>query len=284
MEFLLYMTTINKIVFLFFLIVTLTSCNKDESPLLLFVSPIETYYYVEPLDVLSFTINCSSQSNLKNLEINSRVKNSYTNNIIDTALNGTSFNMKFEYLTPQLINEKIIYLEFILYDADNNTMQSAKIIELKYDDILLTETAGHEMFSALSGKQDGYDLINGTPLYSAFSDSSVIHIMDVSNDTANTDSLFRKWMSPAGLNFVRFNDFDYANCTYLTMKNSYEAGIHKNFIDRLQEGDILLTKLPAYMDSTSQTLIDSSYFAIKIINIIDNNGTEFDRYIFNIKK
>ncbi|MFC2137611.1 hypothetical protein ACFLTE_05560 [Bacteroidota bacterium] len=274
----------NKVLLIFFLVLGVFACNKDESPLLLFVTPVETYYYVEPLDVLSFTINSSGENNLKKLQINSRVKNSYTYNILDTSLSGSTFSMKFEYMVPQLIDEKVIFLEFILYDVDDNMMQAAKIIELKYDDKLLTETAGHEMFSALSGKQDGYDLNNGEPLYSAFSDSSTIHIMDVSNDTANTDSLLRKWMSPAGLNFVRFNDFDYANCTYLTMKNSYEAGIQKDFIDKLQEGDILLTKLPAFLDSANQTLIDSAYFAIKIINIIDNNGTEFDRYIFNIKK
>lgn len=278
------MTPRSKIIFILFLIISAISCNKDESPLLLFVSPFETYYYVEPFDVLSFTIDCSGESDLKNLQINRRVKNDYTSNILDTSLSGNSFSMKFEYMAPQLIDEKVIFLEFILNDVDDNIMQTAKIIELKSDDKLLEETASHEMFSALSGKQDGYNLINGEPLFTALSDSSVIHIMDVSNDTTNTDSLLRKWMSPAKLKFVRFNDFDYANCTYLTVKNSYEAGIHKEFIDKLQEGDILLTKIPVNFNSNSQISINSSYFAIKIVNIIDNTGTEYDRYIFNIKK
>jgi len=142
---------------------------------------------------------------------------------------------------------------------------------------LLSETSGHQMFSHNSTNYDAYNLLTGLPLHSQLSDSSIIHIIDASIDSVNHNTLSRKWMSFANLQFVKFNDFNYANATISSIKNAYNAGLKNQFVDNLTDEDIIITKL-------GNSSIDTGFIAIKIINIIDADSTINDKYIFNIKK
>jgi hypothetical protein len=133
------------------------------------------------------------------------------------------------------------------------------------------------MFSHASTGFDAYNLATGHPLHSESSDSSVMNILDLTNDTVNPTVLLRKWGSPAGNKFVRFNDFDYANATLNMLRNSYTAGIKNDFVENISSGDIILTKI-------GNSLIDTGYVAIKVVFVIDEDSTQLDRYIFNLKK
>jgi hypothetical protein len=139
----------------------------------------------------------------------------------------------------------------------------------------LTEYAGNVVYSGNSTKQNGYNLMLGSPEYTHLSDTSTLHIAD----TTDTDILLKRWVSPAGLKFVKFNGFDYANCTNISTRASYDAGIKTAFIDNLAEGDVYITNIRDEDDDEKDVCI-----ALKIVNIIDNEGSEMDRYIFNIKK
>lgn len=81
----------------------------------------------------------------------------------------------------------------------------------------------------------------------------------------------------AGLKFIRFNDFDYANASYLSVRKAFEVGIKNPILDNIKEDDIILTKL-------NRSSIDSGYVAIRIVYVIDSDSTLNDRYIFNVKK
>lgn len=263
-----------------FSLLLLGACEKKEnSPALLFLYPETNYYNAKSYDILEFDIRGSSGSSLKKFSILSKPESSFSSTIFDTSLNTPNFNLIYQYQAPPVTQATKITLEFILTDEAGNQTRGAKIITVSPINKVPVETAGHEMFSSVSTKQNAYNLSTGSPLFSSSSAASSQHIKDeTQNDTIITvDTLSKKWSSPAGLNFVRFNDFDYANASYISIKQAYEAGVKKSFVDQINNGDIILTRL-------SHSDPDSGYVVVKLVYIIDDDSTNFDRYIFNIKK
>jgi hypothetical protein len=259
---------------LILLLVLLISCKKKLEEAVILLTPFELVIAdVHPSEVVSFTVDCQSPTEMKQFTVASRVEGSFTRTELDTLISGERFYMRFEYQVPDLIESAQIILEFTLSDIFGNIVTNAKIIEVVATAKYLKETAGHELFSGNSGKQNAYDLHDGVPLYMKLADSAIIHIAD----TSNSNVLLKRWVSPAGLKFVKFNGFDYANCTNLSVRNSYDAGIKTEFVDNITVGDIFLTR-------TNLTGTAEEYVAVKIVNIIDDTGSEWDRYIFNLKK
>jgi hypothetical protein len=228
---------------------------------------------VKPKEVVTMTVDCESPLELAHLQITSRIEGEYSVIALDTALTGKKFFFRYEYGVPDLMESKNIILEFTLSDSGGNIATNAKVLEVKSVATYLTETAGHEMYSASSQKQDAYNLLSGLPLFSHLADSVYMHIADKSESSV----LSRKWESPAGVKFVRFNGFDYANCTNLSIRNGFNAGTKIDFVDNLSAGDIILVGI-------NSSDLTKKYVAVKIANIIDNSGSETDRYIFSLKK
>lgn len=260
----------------FWVFIFLFSCNEEGDPTLLLISPPNLTHSINAGDVIGFNINCTSDYSLKNFSISLKEEQSFTEVVLDSPITSSYFSMSYEYKAPEFPEVLTkIYITFTLTDEFYNITQAIKILEV-HSQRKLTESAGHELFSHLSGNYDAYNLISGKPLHSELTVSDSIHIMDVSTDSISGTNLLRKWESPAGIKFVRFNDFDYANATISTLKQSFDAGIKNDYIDNLNDGDIILTRI-----NNNQ---NDSYLALKIINIIDNDSTLTDRYIFNIKK
>lgn len=263
-----------------FLSLFLGACRKKEnSPALLFVYPETSYFTVKSFDILEFEIRGSSESNLSQFSILSKPESSFSSTVFDTSFASPNLNLKYQFQVPPVSQVSKITLEFVLTDDAGNSTRIGKVLTVSPANKVPSETAGHEMFSSLSGKQNAYNLSSGTPLFSSSASAAQMHIRDetMSDTIITVDTLSRIWASPAGLNFVRFNDFDYANADYLEIKQAFEAGIKKTFIDQVTSGDIILTRLP-------NAEPDSGYIAIKMVYIIDDDSTNFDRYIFNIKK
>lgn len=265
---------------IFLLLVFLAGCKKKEnSPALLFVYPETSYYDVKSFDILEFDIRGSSETSLIKFSILSKPETSFSSTTLDTSLNTPNLNLIYQYQVPGVVETTKISLEFVLTDDAGKQTRIAKSLTVSPAKRVPVETAGHEMFSSVSAKQNAYDIFTGTPLFSATASASGQHIKDATTtDTIVTvDTLSKKWTSPAGLKFVRFNDFDYANADYTDIKQAFEVGIKKSFIDQIGNGDIIITRLPVSDP-------DSGYVAIKLVLIIDIDSTNFDRYIFNIKK
>jgi hypothetical protein len=256
------------------------SCKKDKNtPPVLFVTPDAAYYSAKPADIIRFEIRGTSVNILSKFTITSKAGNSFTKTEKDSTIRTADYYSYFEYLVPDFSQNTSVVLEFSITDEKGLQTRVGKVINVEVKDKTLTETAGHEMYSALSAKQDAYNLIIGQPIFSSTAPINEQHIKDTSKqDSMNTTGILsRRWDSPAGLNFVKFNSFDYANATYVSVKNAYSAGIKKEFVDNLMDGDIILTKL-------NHSSPDSGYAAIKIIYVLDWNSTNFDRYVFSLKK
>lgn len=257
------------------------ACKKDKnSPALLFITPDNTYFDVYNSNILQFEISGSSESSsLTGFSVVSKPDNAFSATVFDTSFSAKNFNMSYEYQVPVFSQSINVNLQFILNDEAGNQTRMAKILKVTVINTAPVETSGNEIFSAISGKQDAYNLFTLQPLFSESSGSSNQHIKEATmNDSlGSVDTLGKKWISPAGLQFVRFNDFDYANARNEDMKAAYEVGIKKSFVDKLEDGDIILTRFP-----NSET--DKGYIAIKLVYVIDEDSTNFDRYIFNVKK
>jgi hypothetical protein len=259
---------------LILLLFFLYSCQKEEQEAAVLLTPYQLIISnVHPEEVVSLLIECKSSEELKQFTITSRVEGNLSKTELDTVISGKNFYFRFEYVVPALIESKQILLEFIMRDILGKATSNAKILDVITTVKYLEETAGHELFSGNSGKQNAYNLLTGLPLFSHLADSSVMHIAD----TSDSHLLLKRWISPAGVKFVRFSGFDYANSTTLSIKNAYGSGIKMEFIDNLNAGDILLIGI-TNKDKTE------SYAAVKIVNIIDETESVWDRYIFNIKK
>ncbi|MBI3502651.1 MAG: hypothetical protein HY063_12745 [Bacteroidetes bacterium] len=257
------------------------SCKKDKnSPALLFIYPQALVISLKPLQVTSFSINGSSDAAaLSRFIIRSKIPLQNYVTLLDTSLSSKKFAMTFDYQAPSYSQTTNIQLQFILSDADGNETQMGRTIsDVVASGDVPKETSGNEMYSSITGKPNAYDLSKCLPLYSSTAAIADQHIKDSTvNDSNGTYLMSRKWVSPAGLKFVRFNDFDYPNATYASLKQSYAAGVKKSFMTNITQGDIILTRL-------SNSNPDSGYMAIKLVYVIDADTTGFDRYIFNVKK
>jgi hypothetical protein len=253
------------------------SCKKEKDPLLIFLHPAISVYNANPDDVIRIEVTGSSGYELKKLKINQRKVNSLSTTILDSAISGNNLSYTLEYKVPAGNDTTQYVLEIMLFDDSGNKTSIGVSVFVYPNNLLLVETAGHEMFSHASTGYDAYDFATGQPLHSESSDSSVMNIIDMTNDTINPNTLLNKWSSPAGNKFVRFIDFDYANATFTMLRNSYNSGIKNSFIENISSGDIILSKI-------GNPLIDTGYVAIKIVLIIDEDSTQLDRYIFNLKK
>jgi hypothetical protein len=252
----------------------LSECkDENETDSLLLISPYEIYLPAEPFDIITLDITCTSGSSLKNLTITSKLEESYTEVILDSSISGKNFKMIFEYRVPEVHEATNIFLGIKLTDINDHLTQSGKILEVTVNERYLSETTGHEMYSMTSGKMNAYNLYTLQPLFSEFSLPEEMHIMD----SSDSPYISRKLTSPAGIEFVRYRDFDYANCTNISLKAAYNASIKHEYVENLEDGEVLLMKLFG-------NNADSSYLALKIVNIIDTRGSEFDRYIFNVKR
>lgn len=250
------------------------SCKKEEQAAVILLTPYQLIINnVHPSEVVSLLIDCQSPEELKQFTITSRIEGGFSRTELDTLISGKKFYYRFEYVVPDLLESKQILLEFTMRDIIGNAASNAKIIDVIATTKYLKETSGHELFSGNSGKQNAYNILTGVPLFSHLADSGLMHIAD----TSDSQILLRRWISPAGVKFVRFSGFDYANSTAVSIKNAFSAGIKSEFVNNLNTGDILLVEI------TGKDLSES-YVAIKIVNIIDETGSVWDRYLFNIKR
>jgi len=249
------------------------SCEKKNEKAVILLSPFEMYIPAQTSEVVVIEVNCHSPIELKQLIIKSRLEGGYSVTELDSIISGKELYLRYEYLVPVLSENSTISLEFTIIDVSGERVSNFRMIQATGAALYLKETAGHEMFSGFSAKQNGYNLVTGTPNFLHLSDSSDVHIAD----TTNTETLLKRWVSPAGIKLVRFNGFDYANCTNTTAKSAYDAGIKNDYIENVAEGDIYITRI------RSRDLKEI-YPVIKIMNVTDNPGAESDKYVFNIKK
>lgn len=258
----------------------LVSCKKEENSIpVIGVSPFGPDIDAIPGDVLSFGISgTSDNSTLARLTITAKRANNFTQTLKDTLISGSSLNWTWEYLVATSTESYTEKLTFTLYDAEGATMATTRTLYVTMTATILTETSGHMFYSrnSLSHPESAFDLQERLPVLHTV-DSTRRDIQDDPIDEFTTE-LSRNWISPAGGRLVRFNGYDYANATDMSLRAAYHAGIPVEQLPNVAVGDIILTKLGSLPANTS------FYAAMRITDILDEGGTaENDHYVFNMK-
>jgi hypothetical protein len=253
--------------------------DKIENPALT-ITPTDYLQLADTGKIVRFSISASPYENhrLKSFKIDYFTKTQKTQVLLDSALgNVSNFNMAYEFTVPHFTDTTEVTLEFNVTDeAGNHLMLTRKLLVNVYsvENTLLAETAGNTLYADPGNHPTAFDLLECKALDATVSDSTQMHLL-ASFDTLRPATLTRKWTSPAKLKFVKFNDFDYANATATSVKNSFEGGVQVDFLTNVTSGNIYLTKV-----TQNKT---THYIAIKVQYVYDNAGID-NRYEFNVKK
>jgi hypothetical protein len=261
---------LNKVFLILCFFLVFSSCNKEDANFLnISFTPIEQYEIKNSGEIISFSIKLSSNSELSELVIVQIVNNSIIDTIYQKQISGREKTEAYIYTCPDIssLDTSDIKLIFYCSNTKGDINERAKVFSLISENVYLSETTGHTMFSNNSSEFNSYNLITGTATYNS---DTTTHISD--NTDSISDVLSREWVSMSGLLFSKNNSFDYANATLEGIENTYSTSVKKEFVDQISENDIIITK------------IEDNYLIIKIIYVIDGVGSGDDRYIFSIKQ
>ena len=261
---------LNRIFLILCLFLAFSSCNKEGADFInISFTPTEQYEIKNSGEIIDFSIRVSSNIELSELIIVQIVNNSIIDTIYQKQISGLEKTELYNYTCPEIssLDTSDVKLIFYCSNANGDVNERAKVFSVLSKNIYLAETTGHTMFSNNSSEFNSYNLVTGTAAYNS---DTTTHISD--NTDSISDILSREWVSMSGLLFSKNNSFDYANATLEGIEDTYSTSVKKEFVDQISENDIIITK------------IEDNYVIIKIIFVIDNNGSEEDRYVFNIKQ
>ncbi|NJM15219.1 MAG: hypothetical protein HC896_07425 [Bacteroidales bacterium] len=261
----------------FSMLAFLVSCKKEESGTYIKVTP-DSKYSVTAGNVVEYKIEGQSDEGFKSFRIKYGEESDYTKEIFDSTFTNVKYiNFFFEYKFPEHPVEEVkAYLKFEAITSSGKIAWQFRHFVIE-SGLTLQETTGHQFYSSSSNSFNAFNLRTRKALYSMLTDSVDVHLVDASIDSIHGDTLSRTWLSPAGIKFARFNDFDYGNAKYTDLKNAVNASEQKDFISNVKEEDIILV-------SFDNLQTDSSFAVIKVTEVFDKEGTSLDRYIFNLKQ
>jgi len=164
-----------------------------------------------------------------------------------------------------------------VFDANGESMTTQRTLYVTLGATVLTETTGHLFYSGNSTthSESAFDLQDRVQvLYTT--DSTRRDIQD-SPPSGIGEDIGRRWISPAGGRLVSANSFNYANATDVALRNAFESSLPLQELSGIASGDIILTRLGSQPANTSY------YVAMRVTEVIDEPGTDNDRYMFNMK-
>jgi len=259
------------------LVAALTACKRESTIPILTISPANHDIAATSGDVVGFVIGGRSEnSTLARILIQSKRGNGFTTTVKDSSLSGTRFVWNWEYLVAHATDPYNELLTFTLFDANGDQMSTTRKLYVSLSQTVLQETSGHLFYTRSSAlhPEAAFDVQERVQvLYTV--DSARRDVQD--NTMGGADDLSRSWISPAGGRFVRFNGFDYANATDVSLRNAFNSGIPSEQLDNLTTGDLIITRLGSLAPNNGY------YAVLRITDVIDESGSDNDRYTFNLK-
>ncbi len=270
---------VNRLPFLFLsgclvIVLFLTGCeDKEGDSIFLMIQPQQLTIYAETGTSILFRVNAESKIALTSLVIKELNEMNHATTLVDTVLNAYKLDYFFAYLVPNLPDSSSVILDFTITNNEPFSLSLRRRVMVVNESELLGETTGHVMHSALSGKPGAFNMDWLQPVFKEDHPDSLLHFADASVDSIHHNTLSRRWKSPAGYSFVKFQGFNYATATGRSLQNAYDAGLKQTTIESIQDDDVILIGLG-----------DTARAAIYISQVIDADSTLNDRYIFSIKK
>ncbi len=246
--------------------------EKEGDKLFLLVTPQELIIPAETGSMVVFQVTAQSEATLTSLVITQYHDHAEPLTLIDTLLSSKTLAYVYSYQVPELSDSSNIIIDFTIADNEPGSLSLRRRIRVHNASELLSETTGHVMYSSLSGKPNAFNIDLLEPVFEEDYPNSMLHILDLSVDSIHHNTLSKRWGSPAGYRFVKFQHFNYAAATGTSLQNAYDAGMKLSIVDNISDEDIILLGFD-----------DAARAAIYVSMVIDADSTVSDRYIFNIK-
>ncbi|MBC7485185.1 MAG: hypothetical protein H7282_00305 [Cytophagaceae bacterium] len=251
----------------------LSSCKKDVvDPLLLSVNPNVLVMNITGGTNLALTINASGPKNLQRFKMEVQRDNVKTI-LLDSVLNwGNKFSFLYNYTVPTSNANYSQVIVFTVLDADGNTAQTSRTMNVSATSTVPTEKTGIKIATKQSGNADAFDLLNQEALMSDLTATTLQDILDVPYTTASM--LSHSLKSNNNAKFLSFDGFNYPNATKESIESAFNSGASVSQINNLAAGSIVLVQ-------TNRGSI-KRYYAIQITAANEDVGNN-DFYLFSMK-
>ena len=172
-------------------------------------------------------------------------------------------------------------IDIMISATDNENVSNdcqLKLTAVGGDTALLPERSGITLYSSMSGKQDAFSFITLQPLLSSSDseDCDLVFTMSSEDDSNMTPT----WSTKTNLVFCRANSFDYSSATWGNVYAVFNSSIRTDAVSGLLTDDIILLGREIHTEDNVKVY---AIGVCKIMAIYDENGTQNDRIIFNLK-
>lgn len=267
-----------KRISLIFLVVAFiaTSCHKPSSPINLFITRADDYGdVVSGEQYILFHIKAYSESDIvSRVECNSFDAENGIQKVFDTIINAKQAEFDQPIWTQYFItaeNMKVKYT-FTAYTSKGENISQVTYIKV-IGNVPLVPYENIIMYSGCTEKPNGLCLQWVTPVISQIDDTTTIDVYDYHEPTTDPSVLSRQWRSKTGIQFVRYNDFNFPAATVKYLNDSFLAGNKYASINELKAGDVILVGRN-----------NKAIGVFQIQNVYDEEGFENDRYELTFKK
>ena len=173
------------------------------------------------------------------------------------------------------------FIDILISATDNENVSNdfqLKLTAIGGDTALLPEKSGITLYSSMSGKQDAFSFITQQPLFSSSDAEDCDLVFSMSSEDGS--DMAPTWSTKTDLVFCRANSFDYSSATWGNVHAVFNSSIRTDAVSDLQIDDIILIGREIHAEDNVKV---NAIGVCRIMAIYDENGTQNDRIIFNLK-
>ncbi len=259
-----------KLIYILVLGLILSSCGGDEESdvviLAKTISPKECYNAGEKIifKIESF----ANEGFISSISISAATSYGLMS-LLDTVVDAERSNFLYQYDVPQFDADTTTVKFYFKAVCSTGNYSEMAVSHLVAGDIHL-KAAEYTMFASYKNEKNGFCIERNEIVDCETTDSIYIDIYDYSEDS--TLVLSREWRSMTGLLFARFNDFDFENANYSSVKNAYANSNKSSKLLNISNEDIVLVGKG-----------NEALGVLKVINVFDESDDMQDRYYFIFK-
>ncbi|HBZ33668.1 MAG TPA: hypothetical protein DEO38_01065 [Bacteroidales bacterium] len=258
----------------------LTACKRNEqSPLVAFFS--DSHDVAVPIDAqrdIYITISVITNGvhvNKITLEAND---NTYGMRTIKDTVPPIGVNdsrkINIKFTTPNYASNTMLTLLARVFTEEGDIVECRKYLTVKSSDIKWDMQESVTMYSAASGQKYAFSVPQMTVVFPETIDNDTLMFYDrASADEEQPQLMTMSWQSDKGLYFARFESLDFSNANIAAIEQAYQLTSRDNVITNLKTDDVII-----YGTKTEV------FGLIKILLVVDEEGSANDRYIFSIKR
>lgn len=254
----------------------LSSCRQPTSPVNLFITRADDYgNVVSGEQFILYHVKAYSESNMiSRIDCKSFDAENGIQTVFDTLINAKEAEFDCPVFTHYFTTaeEMKVKYTFTAYASNGESISQVAYIQV-IGNVPLVPYENILMYSGCTEKTNGLSLQWVTPVIVQTADTATIDVYDYHDPLSDSAVLSRQWRSQSGLQFVRYNDFNFPAATVKYLHDSYLAGNKFSSVSNLNTGDIILVGRG-----------NEAIGVFQIQNIYDEEGYENDRYELTFKK